>query len=625
MSVPLFSSALRGFAFVFKAISAVIGLIVLTAALISLAGRFTQVSASQRPNLPNIMLVISILALLITGIALLALLPNSMRIRFARRSQPQKSEQVYGFVTVLAIGLGTTLGSPLFILIPQNVIQYEFVSIISLLLASAISIGMARVYARMYKTVRQENLSAVGGPSFVGIAVGKKSVRYFVARLSSFISNASLAAYSAIAFVIFAINYLPSIIESYSASPFVANALVYLVIAMFAIWFLINSVFEKRFVKLIGGTQIVLTFIMVLVLVYQSGLLGSIGRWNMTGMLQYVPGSLGSNIFLAIAMNTAFLYLLFFGFQEIQALERDAKEESSIPILSQIKQGLKVKKDSYLHYAMILSVIIASAINMLYALAVFSTHPSTSEIMKAQIPAIYLAEVLLGRPQEVLIAITFLIATFTTFVPAFLAASRHLGALGEDGFLPRSISKVAWIFVFLLIPILAITGENFLSNMTGFMSLIRLGLIALSAIWLRKGRKAWVEQKDALPLIVGLASLGIGGAMYFLNVSVAVYGAVAIVVIYLTYDIIELGSFGSQIYLCIFDAFCYMALSLYPSTAKVRLSFFSGLYSITTPDLNLIKMLLGIVSLILLVNIAIDASLGTSRLQKRSGISLSAS
>ncbi|MCL5068988.1 MAG: APC family permease, partial [Thaumarchaeota archaeon] len=489
MSVPLLSSAFRGFAFVFKAMSAVIGLVVLTAALISLAGRFTEISASQSPNLANIILVISILAMLMTGIALLTVLPNSMRIRFSRRSQLQKSEQVYGFVTVLSIGLGTTLGSPLFILIPQNIVQYEFVSIVSLLLATVISIGMARVYATMYKTVRQENLSAVGGPSFVGIAVSKKSARYFVARLSSFISNASLAAYSAIAFVVFALTYIPSIMESYSVSPVVTNAVLYLVVAMFAVWFLINSVFEKHFVKLIGGAQIILTLVMVLVLVYQSGLLGSLGGWNMTGMLQYVPGALGPNIFLAIAMNTAFLYLLFFGFQEIQALERDAKEESSIPILSQIKRGYKMKKDSYLNHAMILSVVIASAINILYALAVFSTHPSTSAIMQAQIPAIYLANVLLGRSQEVLIAITFLIATFTTFVPAFLAASRHLGALGEDGFLPRSISRVAWIFVFFLIPILAITGENFLSNMTGFMSLIRLGIIALSAIWLRKNTK----------------------------------------------------------------------------------------------------------------------------------------
>ncbi|MCL5068175.1 MAG: APC family permease [Thaumarchaeota archaeon] len=614
---PLRRSPFRGFAFVFKSFSAVIGLIVLSAALVSLAGRFAEISANQGTNLADIILVISLLAMIMTGIALVAVLPNSMRIRFTRHSASSKSEPVYGFVTVLAIGLGTTLGSPLFILIPQNVIQYEFVSIISLVLATLISIGMARVYGKMYGTVREENLSAVGGPSFVGIAVGKKSVRYFVARLSSFISNASLAAYSAIAFVVFALTYLPSILESYSAPSIVANAAVFFVIALFAVWFLINSVFEKRFVKLIGNAQIILTLVMVAVLVYQSDLLGSKGGWNMSGMLHYVPGALGSDIFLAVAMNTAFLYLLFFGFQEIQALERDAKEESSIPILSQIKKGYRMNKDRYLNHAMILSVVVASVINVLYALAVFSTHPDPSAIMQAQIPAIYLANLLLGRSQEVLIAITFLIATFTTFVPAFLAASRHLGALGEDGFLPKSISRVAWVFVFFLIPILAITGREFLSNMTGFMSLIRLGIIALSAIWLRKGRKAMVERQDALPLVMGLASLAIAGAMYFLSVSVAVYGAVAIVVIYLMYDIIELGSFGSQLYLCVFDAICYLALSLYPSTAQTQLTFFGGVYTITTPDLELLKMMLGLVSLVLLTNIAIDARLSSVRVRLR--------
>ena len=43
----------------------------------------------------------------------------------------------YGFTTALAIGLGATLGSPLFVLVPLNVLQYGILSIGSLIIAAS--------------------------------------------------------------------------------------------------------------------------------------------------------------------------------------------------------------------------------------------------------------------------------------------------------------------------------------------------------------------------------------------------------------------------------------------------------------------------------------------------------
>ena len=84
---------------------------------------------------------------------------------------------------MLAVGIGATLGSPLFILIPENILQYEVVSVASLVLATILSVAMAKVYPDMYRTSRSLGLAGGGGPSFTKAAVGRRSVRYFVSRL----------------------------------------------------------------------------------------------------------------------------------------------------------------------------------------------------------------------------------------------------------------------------------------------------------------------------------------------------------------------------------------------------------------------------------------------------------
>src|SRR5208282_6644632 len=111
--------------------------------------------------------------------------------------------------------------------------------------------------------------------------------------------------------------------------------------------------------------------------------------------------------------------------------------------------------------------------------AVFAIHPSASAVDGAQIPALYLASTYLGRFQELLIAIAFLIASVTTFVPAFLAATRHLRSLGEDGYMPRSLASLSWLFTLVSIFLLAVSNENFLVEITDFMVLASLGIITL--------------------------------------------------------------------------------------------------------------------------------------------------
>ena len=603
-------------AFAFKVFTAAVGVALVVLSVGYFANEFEYLSRTGLPGLSDTILIVAVLGAFLSGVALMAELPNSMRIRFRRLPRTHTTEQVYGFGTVLAIGLGATLGSPLFILIPLNIVQYEIVSVSSLLVAAILSLLTARIYSKLYVILKKNNLESVGGPSFPRVAAGKRSVRYFVSRLSMAVANTALAAYSAIVFVLFSFEVMPSLLSDFGITGIASELLVYLVIGIFVGWFILNSVFESRFAKLIGRFQVVLTFVMILILVYQSSLLGTASSWNLTGLFN-ISNVAGGNILYALLTNTSYLYLLFFGFQEIQALEREALDITRIPVLSWIKRSFSLSKISYLGIAMIISVIVAAVVNIFYALAVYSTHPNLGLLASSNIPALYIAKTVLGSGPEALMVVAFLIATLTTFVPSFLAASRHLSSLAEDGFMPHSVSKVSWVFVLASIGILAVAGQDFLVNITDFMVLVSLGMIALSGVWIRKTRKSVVERADALYVVVGASCLVAAAAVYLFSPSVAVFGSLAIVITYLLFDIFELGALGIQLFLGVFDVTLYVLLSSYPHVFFSQNFFLFQWFKLPSITTGILSELLLVSSLLMLINLAVNLRLQRRHSQKR--------
>lgn len=527
----------------------------------------TFLSGEGGTNLGDVVVVLSAISLALSGVALVAQLPESFWARFRRVPEAVgRRRPVYGLGTMLAVGIGATLGSPLFILIPENILQYEVVSVVSLVLATVLSVAMAKVYTDMYRASRDLGLAGVGGPSFTKVAVGTRSVRYFVSRLSMWVSNTALAAYTKIVFLIFVLDpsYLPAVLNSYGLSPVTSGAITYAIAGGFVAWTILNILFEQRYLRLLGVLQVVMTATLLLILIYHSFVLGALGSWNLSGLLAE-PG--GFSWLSALVVNTGYLYLLFFGFQEIQSLERDAVEESSVPVLSWVRKGFKLDRTKYFGIAMVLSVIVAGAVNILYGLAVYaSVNAGGSLPQGTAIPALYLAGKLLGPTQELLIAVAFLIATITTFVPAFLAAARHLSALGEDGYMPKSLANLSWVFTLVAILLLAIGPQDFLVNITDFMVLISLGIISFSALWLRRRAHEPLKVGRTLPLLVGLSCFLFGGAVYFINPSVVIFGAVAIMFAYLIFDVIELGTLGAQLFLSVFGFVSLLVLTAFEHT-----------------------------------------------------------
>lgn len=549
---------------------------------------------------------VGLLAAFLSGGLLVGTAVPRMRFRVPGLPTERPARAVYGFTTVLAIGIGSTLGSPLFLLIPVNVMEYGIVSILSLTLATLLSVAMAVNNAESYRVLRTNGIAAVGGPAFVRVALGARSARYFISRFSMAVANTALAAYCVLVFVLFVFGYLPTVLAANGLGGLASAYLIALITVLFAAWFVMNSIFERRFIRAIGLAQLVFTTLLVTILVAQSLLLGSAGGWDFRGLLTWPSGSPAGWIGATI-VNTAYLYLLFFGFQEIQALDREARDTSRIPVLSRVWPSLQLDKRQYLTAAMILTVVIAAAVNLLFALAVYVANPSAAGLSTAQIPAVYVATTVLGEPQGTLTAIAFLLATFTTFVPAFLAATRHIGSLGEDGFLPRAVTRGSWLFVLGSIAVLAAAGQDFLVNITDYMVLVSLGIIAFAAIWLRRNRRNAVERGDGLAVAVGLSCFLAAAALYVVNPAVAVFGSLSIAVAFLIYDLLDLGSMGTKLFLAVVDVVTYVLLSAYSRTfTGAGIPVLPGLDAAAagTDGLRLVLLLGG---LVLVASFAVDA------------------
>jgi amino acid transporter len=585
------------------------GVVAVSFALAFAFDELQHLAGSSSYGMGDVIVVLAMVALALSGTALIAQLPESLKARFRRLPQIQRRRPVYGFGTMVAVGVGATLGSPLFILIPLNIEQYEVVSLMSLVLATVLSVAMAKVYSDLGKESKLLGADLVGSPSFVRVASGARSVRYFVSRVSMWVANTALAAYTKIVFIIFDFIFMPQVLASYGFSPFVAAAVTWLIAIVFVGWTIVNIFFEQRYLRALGAIQILLTTVLVLMLLYHAAALGSYGGWNFAGLLR-LPA--GGTWIAALIINTGYLYLLFFGFQEIQVMERDSVERSPIPVISWLRRGYTMSKTVYFEVAMIVSVVVASAVNILYGLAVYSAgHPllnlQSSCSTSSCIPALYLAQNLLGGGQGLLIAAAFLIAAVTTFVPAFLAAARHLGALGEDGYMPSSLAGLSWLFTLVAVFLLAIGDQNFLVEITDVMVLISLGIIALAGFKAKVGKGAGGR---TIALAVALACFVFGGAIYFNpgGASVVVFGSVAVIFAYLIFDIIELGSLGAQLFLSVFGIVCVAALSIFRYAVYASGVVFAAIHAIgLNPDAVLVWGLV-LASVLLGLNVLLDVT-----------------
>ncbi len=567
------SSYIRSSVITFKVITVIIGLIFITVSGVILYESARSYFAGGTLFFSGTVEIFATLAALISGVTLVTILPESVRVRFSRPRSRTQPNPTYGFATLLAIGLGATIGSPLFIILPVNIEQYAIVSVVSLVVAGLLSIGIARIYSYMFRYSSANGVDVVGGPTFVRISTRERSVRYFLARFSLWIANTSLAAFCAIFFFTFTFQTLPVIAPAVDLSQSSAMFLGYLIVGLFAVWFVINAFFEKRFIRMIARAQILFLAVMVGIIVAQGLILGIHGNWNLSGLMATRSG----NLPLDIIENTGYLFILFFGFQEIQSVTKESLKESRIPVISRLfNRGKPYSASRYIPLSMYTTVILATCIMLFDALTMFSVHPSLGKLQQVQIPALYIVSTYISPQFQIYTLVAFLLATVTTFVPAFIAASKHLRELVEDGFFPRSLRGLSWVFTIILIAILSLTNPNFLVNITDFMVLVALAIICLSAFWLRNISKKVPKGVIFVALGSGMFAFFVDALLYPQNPTVVLLGVIAVILSFLTYDVVSLGTIGLQIFVIFFDLVAFMFEAIFPSTIAITYPPFFG-------------------------------------------------
>ncbi len=496
-------------------------------------------------SISQVLLPVTVILILFSSLYVFLSLPMSLKIRFRRPKTVGKSNPVYGFYVMLAIGIGSTLGSPLFILIPENAVQFGIISTISLIAATITSLLMARVYFHIYSFHRSNGKDIVGGPAFVREAYGTSSLRYFISRVSMWVANSALSAYCVLIFFDLLLTVLPSL----EGTSLPETIMEYTILGLFIIWFIINAFFENKYLRFIGRIQLIMLIIMAGILISEEVLIFR----TPAGHLIHPPYSFTGNWFIDILIDSGYLFILFFGFQEILAFQRNISERV---VLKLPGKKIIMDKNRIVGWSMIFTVLISSSINIAYSVGVIYLHPLGANINTSTIPAFYIANLTGGKIWVFLIMAAFIIATLTTFVPSFLAASRHLRSLGEDRIFPISITRFSWIFTLLFIIVLSLAGESLLLSITDFMVLISLGLIMLSVTHYSKELGRF--KGAILPIIVSILTFSFAFFNYFITPEVVLFAVLILTGTYFIHNLIDIDPAAMKLFIASLMAIIFL-------------------------------------------------------------------
>jgi len=470
-----------------------------------------------------------------------------LRPRLKPIAEPRK---VYGFFASIAVGIGSTIGTSTFVAIPVAVHRYGFATVLGLALDALASALLAVGYSRMFHLVEAgEEGVPVGGPAFVKSAFGNGAL-YFTARFNLWIANTALSAFNILMFYSFTLHTLPLVLDELNLGRY-STLLVSTLLLSFTLWFIFSLLYRERYSRGFMWFQVALVSLLLLVLFKHAAALIHMRaeQLSLSSGLNEVRAEPWNILFAA-----AYTYLLMFGFQEIQSISNEMRDEIDIPLASRLSNRFTgVKKSSFAGYAMGATVMVSSAFFMLYAVSVLGLSFNPEGV-----PAITIALEAMGAREASLMSIAFTSSILTTFVPAYIAASKHLEMLIEDTKLPRRIRKFSWLFTLIAVGMLATSNADFLIKTTDFSVLISMALIALSEVNL----SAWLGKRSAAkPIAVSVMFLIVAFSFYLLDIKIVNYGIAYIFIAWFLFTLIKQGNYFVKLFLVATAAITYFLLA----------------------------------------------------------------
>jgi len=377
----------------------------------------------------------------------------------------KKIRKRFGFLDLLLSAIGSTIGAGIFVLLPIGINIAGIGIILSLILASVVTIVVAFNYGELAASLPFEG----GGYSWVAAAFGKESVSFIVGWLV-WLGNMGYAALSALGFAI----YAGMLFNTVNPIPLALLALLFFVI--------LNVITMKTSI----GIEKLLTILILLAFFIFWVYLGT--DFNPNNFRYYFYQIKFIPIFTAASL----LYVLFIGFEAISSVSAEAKKSIDLP------------------RSFVYCVAIVSAVYIVTSVMIFGVV-SSSEINNQTILNI-------SGPLAPLIILAAIFATLTSMNAGLIAASRNVYALSRDEMMPRLLGRISRDFSTPFIAV-AVSGlisallimtnaVEYVASIADFGYLICISMVCSSLIFLRIANRE-LNRPYKVPLYPYTSLLGI--------------------------------------------------------------------------------------------------------------------
>ncbi|RLE71353.1 MAG: hypothetical protein DRJ45_03845, partial [Thermoprotei archaeon] len=289
------------------------------------------------PNLPIFLLFFYIIPLLLIFTVLIRIILKTILFprvdvfrKFFKREESNKiAKEKFGLLDLMAISIGATIGPSTFVLSPYSVKHYGWYAFLGMLLSSISAILLAYGYSKMYYYSKRLKKKIIGGPSFVGNAFGTKHYLYMISRFTLWIGNVSLSAFNLLIAIGLVSEYLLPRIFSFinlnedPVTTFIVKITTFIILSIFVIYS------HERWEKMVKS-QLYLTIIFLFLFIFHIVLLTMQYNIPMQSVMEVNMGSFDpGSIITGTLSSAAYVYLMVFGFQEVQSLGDHIKSKGT--------------------------------------------------------------------------------------------------------------------------------------------------------------------------------------------------------------------------------------------------------------------------------------------------------
>ncbi len=508
----------------------------------------------------------------IGGITFLGGLFRRLGRRLEAKIREGEPEPVYGFGALLVAGIGSTMGISMLTVLPYAVRSSSATStLLAVLLSGSVSLALAQAYGSMGRFSAERGERSVGGPAFVKAAYGI-GASYFLSRLSMWVGTTALTAFNLVMSIRFLFSYLPEILQNSGLSREASTAIITCVTYLILLWAFFLFRYESTHRRAVAGVQAGL-IVMFLSLLFIS--VYSFITYSPRPLLPSIETISADFSPMEVIFNAGYIYLVLFGFQEVQALFEESKSEVRLPFIG------PVPRERYVGWAMMLTVVLSTAIFSVYTLAISPFD------LSGDIPPLEIAIGLGGVPTAVNSALV-LLAAITTLTPSYMAAKRHLEELGRDGLVPQSFTKYSWLFTLVVAVIMGLLETDTLVGIADIGILLSLSVIALADLQLRR---------NIIGLLAAIRDLAVSAVcaivlitFYLIESLTFVLGIVFLVMNWFVFNVFRLGK-GVDLFMATLTFMTYLIIE--------RVEFSQALLGVwITKRVGTILLLLSVVYLV---------------------------